>query len=174
MALDRTHQLHLKTLWCDSWDIQVKVYLMVSRHYPAQPFCLVLVLAFELGNAWVACICAWHHFLGVWLYSNYTIGHQNFERVLCLILPSHLVKSVSSASILRCQSVLWECVSRRGLLHYSEGSVFVLRKYWGTESFPTTKEWFQNDKGEKSKETSKFEKKYRWKWSFSNRTRWRH
>jgi hypothetical protein len=39
------------------------------------------------------------------LYSNYNIGHQNFERVLCLILPSHLVESVSSA-ILRCQSYL--------------------------------------------------------------------
>jgi hypothetical protein len=25
---------------------KVKVYLVVSRHYPAQPFCLVLVLAF--------------------------------------------------------------------------------------------------------------------------------
>ncbi len=80
-----------------------------------------------LGNFLVACICAWRHFLGVWLYSNYTIGHQNFERVICMILPSHLVKSVSSASILCCQSYLQECVSRRGLLHYSEGSVFVLR-----------------------------------------------
>ncbi len=60
------------------------------------------------------------------MYSNYNIGRQNFERVLCLILPSHLVESVSSA-ILQCQSYLQECVSRRGLLHYSEGSVVVLR-----------------------------------------------
>jgi hypothetical protein len=126
-GIDRRHQLHLKTLWCDSWDIQVKLYLAVSRHYPAQPFCPVLVLAFALGNFLVACICAWNHFLGIRLYSNYTIGHQNSESVLCLILPSRLVKSVSSASILHCQSHLWECVSRRGLLHYSEGSIFVLR-----------------------------------------------
>ncbi len=57
-----------------------------------------------LANFLVACICTWRHFLGVQLYSNYTISHQIFERVLCLILPSRLVKSVSSASILRCQS----------------------------------------------------------------------
>jgi hypothetical protein len=56
-----------------------------------------------------------------------TKGHQNFERVLCLILPSRLVESVSSASILHCQSFLQEGISRRGLLHHSEGSVFVLR-----------------------------------------------
>ncbi len=125
---------------------KVKVYLAVSRHFSAQPFCLVLVLTFawqlfsslhlhlapwswclhSLGNYLVACICAWRHFLGVQLYSNYNIGCRNFEGVLCLILPSHLVESVSFA-ILRCQSYLRECVSRRGLLHYSEGSVFVLR-----------------------------------------------
>ncbi len=126
LGIDRRHQLYLKTLWCDSWDIQVKVYLTVSRHYPAQPFCPVLVLAFVLGNSLVACICAWHHVLGVKLYSNYTIGHQNSERVLCLILPSLLVKSVYSASILCCQSYLRECISRKRLLHYSKGSVFVL------------------------------------------------
>jgi hypothetical protein len=39
------------------------------------------------------------------LYSNYTIGHQNSERILCLILPSRLVESVSSASILHCVCV---------------------------------------------------------------------
>ncbi len=95
----------------------------IILHNPfARSWCLHLV-----GNILVACICAWRHFLGVWLYSNYTIGHQNFEWVMCLILPSRLVQSVSSASILHCQSYLWECISRRGLLHYSEGSVFVLR-----------------------------------------------
>ncbi len=99
--------------------------LTVSRHYPAQLFYLVLVLAFALGNFLVACICAWRHFLGVQLYSSYTIGHQNLEWVLCLILPSHLVES--STSVLCCQSFLWECLSRRGLVHYSEESVFVLR-----------------------------------------------
>ncbi len=125
-GINRRHQLHLKTLGCDSWDIQVKVYLAVSRHFPAQPFCLVLVLAFALGNFLVARIFTLHHFLGVWLYSNYTIGHQNSERVLCLILPSRLIESVSFA-ILHCQSYLPEFISRRGLLHYSEGSVFVLR-----------------------------------------------
>ncbi len=114
--------------------------LTVSRHYPAQPFHLVLVLKFVLGNFLEACICASRHFLVVWLYSNYTIGHQNLERVLCLFWPSCLVKSVLSTLILRCQPFLRECVSRRGLLHYSEGSVY------GTELFPTTKECFQNDK----------------------------
>ncbi len=128
-----------KTLCCDSWDIQVKVYLTVSGHYPAQPFHSVLVIAFALDNSLVTRIWAWHHFLGVQLYSNYTIGHQNLKRVLCLFLPSRLVESVSSASILHCQPILWECILRRVLLHYSEGSVF-------TELFPTTKECFQNDK----------------------------
>ncbi len=103
---------------------KVKVYLAVLRHFPAQPFawswCLHL-----LGNFLVACICTWRHFLGVRLYSNSNTGCQNFERVLCLILPSHLVESVSFA-ILRCQSYLQECVSRGGLFHYSEGSVVVL------------------------------------------------
>ncbi len=121
---------HTKFIWKQPVVIvetfKVKVYLGVSRHYPAQPFarswCLHL-----LGNFLVACICAWCHFMGVRLYSNYTIGHQNYERVLCLIQPSHLVESVSSASILHCQSYLRECVSRRGLLHYNEGSLFVLR-----------------------------------------------
>ncbi len=106
----------------------------IILHNPfAQFWCLHL-----LGNFLGACICAWHHFLGVWLYANYTIGHQNFERVLCLILPSCLVQSVSSASILHCQSFLQKCVSRRGLLHYSEGSVFVLRLYCSTKLFPYT------------------------------------
>jgi hypothetical protein len=115
--------------------------LVVSRYYPAQPFCPVLVLTFALGNFLVAHICAWHHFLGVWLYSNYTTGHWNMERVLCLILPSSLVESASSTFILLCQSFLWECISWRGLLHYSEGLVFVSRKYCSTELFPTTKEF---------------------------------
>ncbi len=145
-GIDRRHQCHLKTLLCDRWDIQVKVYLAVSTHYPPQPFCSVLVLAFALGNILLSHICTWHHFLGVQLYSNYTIGHWNSERVLCMIMPSHLVESVSSASILCCQSYLQECVSRRELLHYSEGSVLILRYYCGTELFPYTKECFQNDK----------------------------
>ncbi len=51
------------------------------------------------------------------MYSNSNIGRQNFERVLCLILPSRLVESVSFA-ILHCQSYLQECISRRGVLHY--------------------------------------------------------
>ena len=134
-GIDRLHQLQLKTPFCDSWDIQVKVFLSVSRHYPAQPFHLVLVLAFVLGNSLVACICTRRHFLGVRLYSNYTIGCQNLERVLCLILPSHLVKTVSSRSILHCQYFLRECVSRWGLLHYSEGTVSVLRYH------STSKNW---------------------------------
>jgi hypothetical protein len=122
-CIDRTHHLHLKT----TVETFKSKSLVVSRNYPSQPFCLVLVPAFVLGNLLVACICAWGHFLGVHLYSNYTIGCQNLETVLCLILPSHLVKSVSSTSILRCQPLLQECISMRRLLHYSEGSVFILR-----------------------------------------------
>ncbi len=114
----------LKTPCCDSCDIQGQSLSHGFKAFPAQPFCPVLVLA--LGNFLVAYICAWRHFLGVQLYSNSNIGHQNFERVLCLILPSCLVESVSSA-ILHCQSYLQECISRRELLHYSEGSVVVLR-----------------------------------------------
>ena len=135
LGIYRRQQLHLKSPFCDSWDIQVKVSLMISMHYAAHPFCLVLVLAFVLGNYLVACICTRRHFLGVRLYSNYTIGCQNLERVLCLILPSHLVKTVSSRSILRCQYFLRECVSRWGLLHYSEGTVSVLRYH------STSKNW---------------------------------
>ncbi len=94
----------------------------IFLHNPFAPsWCLHL-----LGNFFAACIFAWRHFSGVQLYSNYNIGHQNFEKIMCLILPSHLVKSVSFA-ILHCQSYLQECVSRRGLLHYSEGSVLALR-----------------------------------------------
>ncbi len=72
---------------------KVKVYHKVSRHFPAQPFCPILVLAFAWQLFSSFCICTWRHFLGVQLYSSSTIGCQNFERVLCLILPSHLVKS---------------------------------------------------------------------------------
>ncbi len=97
---------------------KVKVYLVVSRHYPAQPFHLVLWCSYLLGSFLVACICAWRHFLGVRLYSNSNIVCQNFERELCLIMPSRLVESVSFA-ILHCQSYLQECISRGGLLHYS-------------------------------------------------------
>ncbi len=45
-VIDRTHHIHVKTPCGDSWDIQGQVYLADSRHDPAQPFCLVLVLAF--------------------------------------------------------------------------------------------------------------------------------
>ncbi len=66
---------------------KVKVFLTVSRHFPAQPFCPVLVLAF----AWQL-FSSLHlrlvPFFGSWLYSNYNIGCQSFERVLCLILPT--------------------------------------------------------------------------------------
>ncbi len=62
---------------------KVKVYLMVLRHFPAPSFCPVLVLAF----AWQL-FSSLHHFSGVGLYSNYNIGHQNFERVPHLILPT--------------------------------------------------------------------------------------
>ncbi len=65
-VIDRAHQIHLKTPCCDSWDLQVKVYLAVSRHYPAQPSCRVLVLAF----AWQLFSSLHLHlapFLGSWI-----------------------------------------------------------------------------------------------------------
>jgi hypothetical protein len=105
---------------------KVKVYLLVSRLILHNLFAWSWWLHL-LGNFLVSSICTWCHFLGVQLYSNYTIGCQNFERVLCLILSCCLAESVSSDSILCCQSYLQECISRRGLLHYSEGAVFVLR-----------------------------------------------
>ncbi len=108
----------LKTPCCDSWDIQgqslscgFKSFFLHNLF--SRSWCLHL-----LGNVLVACICAWCHFLGVQLYSNSNIGCWNFEKVLCLIVPSRLVESVSFA-ILLCQSYLRECISRRGLLHYS-------------------------------------------------------
>ena len=116
-VIGRQHLCHLKTPCCDSWDIQGQ---SLSRGFKAfsctTPFARSWC-SHLLGNFLVACICAWHHFLWVRLLcSNYNIGCQNFERVLCLILPSSLVESVLFA-ILHCQSYLQECVSRRGLLH---------------------------------------------------------
>ncbi len=96
---------------------KVKVYLMVLRHFLAQPFCPVLALAF----AWQF-FSSLHLRLAPFLGSSIVIQLQywlsRFWKVLCLILPSRLVESVSSA-ILCCQSYLQECISRRGLLHYS-------------------------------------------------------
>ncbi len=126
-GIDRRQQLHLKTLWCDSWDIKVKVYLAVSRHYPVQPFHLVLVLAFALGKFLVAHICTWHHFLGVWLYSNTQMVIKILKEYcawLCQAIWSNLFLLLLSCIV---KSYLQECISRRGLLHYSEGSVFVQR-----------------------------------------------
>ncbi len=71
---------------------KVKVYLAVSRHFPALPFRPVLVLAFfawQLFSSLHLRLAPFlGKFLGVRLYSNYNIGRQNFERVLCLILPT--------------------------------------------------------------------------------------
>ncbi len=122
----RQHLCHLKAPCCDGWDIRGQSLYCGFNAFSsttlfARSWCLHL-----LGNFLVACICAWCHFLGVRLYSIYNIGRQDFEIVLCLILHHHLVESFSFA-ILHCQSYLQEWVSRRGLLHYSEGSVFLLR-----------------------------------------------
>ncbi len=102
--------------------------LLVSRHYPAQLFCLLLVLAFALGNLLVACICAWHHFLGVWLCFNYTIGHQNLERVLCLILPSCWLNLF--LLLLSCVVNLFSKIASQG-----EGLCIIVRdqySFWGS------------------------------------------
>ncbi len=104
---------------------KVKVYLAVSRHFPAQPFGPVLVLAF-----------AWQPFSSLYLRLASFLGSSiilqfhnwllKFWKSTLLDSANRLVESVSFA-ILRCQSYLWECISRRGLLHCSEGTVFVLR-----------------------------------------------
>ncbi len=104
---------------------KVKVYLAISRHFPAQPFRLVLVLAF----AWQL-FSSLHLLLAPFLRSLIVLQLQycllKFWKSTVLDSANRLVESVSSA-ILRCQSYLRECVSRGGLLHYSEGSVVVLR-----------------------------------------------
>jgi hypothetical protein len=104
---------------------KVKVYLAVSRHFPAQPFCPVLVLAF----AWQL-FSSLHLRLALFLGSLIVLQLQywllKFWKSTVLDSANRLVESVFSA-ILRCQSYLQECVSRGGLLHYSEGSVVVLR-----------------------------------------------
>ncbi len=104
---------------------KVKVYLAVSRHFPARPFCSVLVLAF----AWKL-FSSLHLHLEPFLGSSIVLQLQYWALKIwksnVLDSANHLVESVSSA-ILRCQSCLREWVSRGGLLHYSEGSVVVLR-----------------------------------------------
>ncbi len=55
---------------------KVKVYLTVSRHFPAQPFCSVLVLAFA-WQLFSSLHLRMAPFLGRTLYSNSNIGHQN-------------------------------------------------------------------------------------------------
>jgi hypothetical protein len=72
-----------------------------------------------------------------------------------MILLSHLVKPVSSAPILRCQSYLQECISRRGLLHYSEGSVFGLSSTVALNCFLTQKSVSRMGRGRKRHRTSK-------------------
>ncbi len=104
---------------------KVKVYLAVSRHFSPQTFCPVLVLAF----AWQL-FSSLHLRLAPFLGSSIVLQFQywlsKFWKSTVLDSANRLVKSVSSA-ILHCQSYLQECVSRRGLLHYSEGSIVVLR-----------------------------------------------
>ncbi len=104
---------------------KVKVYLEVLRHFPAQPFCPVLVLTF----AWQLFSSLHLHlvpFLGSSIVLQLQYWLSKFWKSTVLDSANHLVESVSSA-ILCCQSYLQECTSRRGLLHYSEGSVLVLR-----------------------------------------------
>ncbi len=93
-VIDRQHFSHLKTSCCDSWDIQDQILSHSFKAFSCTNLFAWSWCSHLLGNILVACICTWCHFLGVWLYSNSTIGRQNFERVLCLILPSRLVKSV--------------------------------------------------------------------------------
>ncbi len=104
---------------------KVKVYLAVSRHFPAQPFRPVLVLAFawKLFNSLHLRLVP---FLGSSIVLQFHNWLSKFWKSTVLDSANRLVKSVSSA-ILCCQSYLQECVSRGELLHYNEGSVVVLR-----------------------------------------------
>ncbi len=133
-VIDRQHLCHFEStlLWWlrHSRSMSILQLQGIFQHNPfTWSWCSHL-----LGNFLVACICAWRHILGVWLYSNFE------DR---LILLSCLVESVSSA-ILHCQSYLRECVSRKGLLHFSGIGIcpeVVLRHWivsWHKRMFP---EW---------------------------------
>ncbi len=121
---------HTKFIWKHPVVIvetfKVKVYLAISRHNPAQPFCLVLVLAF-----------AWQLFSSSHLRLSPFLGSLNALQLhnwSSKFWKSTVLDSAKPFGwicffcfILRCQSYFQECIWRRGLLHYSEGSVFVLR-----------------------------------------------
>ncbi len=81
---------------------KVKVYLPVSRHYPAQPFCPVLVLAF----AWQP-FSSLHlrlvPFLGSSIVLQLQYWSSKFWKSTVLDSANRLVESVSFA-ILRCKS----------------------------------------------------------------------
>ncbi len=116
---------------------KVKVYLTISRHFPAQPFCPVLVLAFalQLFSSLHLCLAP---FLGSLIVLQFQYWSSKFWKSTVLDSANRLVKSVSSA-IMRCQSYLQECVSRGGLLHYSEW-IFSLPKLL-INSFAVESSW---------------------------------
>ncbi len=115
----------LKTPCCVSWDIQGQSLSCGSKAFS----CTTLLSG--LG----ACICLAFFsslhlrlapFLGSLIVLQFHNWSSKFWKSTVLDPANHLVESVSFA-ILHCQSYLRECISRRGLLHYSEGTVFVLR-----------------------------------------------
>ncbi len=114
-GIDRRHQIYLKSLWCDSWDIQVKVYLVVSS-------CPVLVLAF----AWQL-FSSLHLRLAPFLGSLIVLQLHNWSSKFWKSTVLDSAKPFGWICFFCCQSYLRECVSRRGLLHYGEGLLFVLR-----------------------------------------------
>jgi hypothetical protein len=138
-AIDRLHLCHLKTPCCDSETFKVKVYLTVSRHFSAQSFSPVLVLAF-----------AWQLFSSLHLCLAPCLG--------CLIvLQFHnwLTKFWTRTVLDFCQAVwlnmflLLYCIINHNSESASQGEgccIVVRDQYCGTELFPYTKECFQNDK----------------------------
>ncbi len=103
---------------------KVKVYLVVSRHFPAQPFCPVLVLAF----AWQL-FGSLHLRLAPFLGSSIVLQLQYWSSKFqkSTVLDSAKLFGQICSFCYIALSYLQECVSRGGLLHYSEGSVVVLR-----------------------------------------------
>ncbi len=104
---------------------KVKVYLAVSRHFPAQPFCLVLVLAF----AWQL-FSSLHLRLVPFLGSSIVVQLQYWSSKFwkSTVLDSAKLFGWICFFCYIALSILSPRVHlKRGLLHSSEGLVFVLR-----------------------------------------------
>ncbi len=124
-VIDRQHLCHLKTPCCDSWDIQGQ---SLSRGFKAF-FCTT----FSPGLG--ACIClatfsSLHlrlmPFLGSLIVLQLKYWSSKFWNSTVLDSAKQFGWSCVFCYIVL-STFIWQCISRRRLLHYSEGSVFVLR-----------------------------------------------